>query len=224
MFGGVFWFTSALAVAELVSYILLITRIKNIWFYFFVSCILAIVISRVPRFEILGDESLPWYYRTGILSCPLIAMGGVLNKYEKIIDSKFKGGMRYVWVLSLLTCFLSYVFFPSSFTLKPTRGEMNIMGYLLVFIESISLIQVVRYFFSKKLCLMNYMGRHSLGMYFLCGAVPNFTCILLKKYLGPDSVTVLFIATIVSLIITVLIVWYLYRKVPFLFDIGNLKL
>lgn len=43
---------------------------------------------------ILGNEYLPWFYKSGMISCFFIVFGGLFSQYEHDID-KLMGGEKY---------------------------------------------------------------------------------------------------------------------------------
>lgn len=51
-------------------------------------------------------------------------------------------------------------------------------------ITIIGLILLCKMF--KGICIVNYLAKHSLGIYFFCGDAPNICAIILKRFF-PES-------------------------------------
>ena len=96
--GGSIWFTSALAVAELLIFLMLVSRSRSIWTYVFLGVCTAIVSYLLFVNHISFDYStqIPWAYRSGLSAVFIMTLGGVYWKYEQLIDSFFIGRNRLV--------------------------------------------------------------------------------------------------------------------------------
>ena len=102
--GGSTWFTSALAVAELVLILLLTTRINKMWFYGLVSSALAISAIILAQNNVTIWESLvlPWYYKGGMV-CSLILMGGGIFGGMRATSPKYQQEKGECW--HMLCCY-----------------------------------------------------------------------------------------------------------------------
>ena len=91
---GAEWFTCALTVAELIIFFLLMTRWKNIYYYVIAGIAVAIVGKYLQdaNFMILGNEHLPWFYKSGMIACFFIVFGGLFSQYERVINKLMGGG------------------------------------------------------------------------------------------------------------------------------------
>ena len=70
--------------------------------------------------------------------------------------------------------------------------------------------------------VIDRIGSHTLGMYFLSGAIPEILCYAAKRIIDIDSITV-FIITIISFGIGVVLNELLVKYFPFLFDLRMLS-
>lgn len=66
--------------------------------------------------------------------------------------------------------------------------------------------------------LLRWVGRHSIGFYFMCGGIPNIVALLMIKLSVEINFYSYIIGFIVSFVITYISVWFLNRYLPFLFD------
>ena len=85
---GTNWFTCALFVAEVILVFLLFTRFRNVWSYFLL-CLPLVVLGyflKTKGIRIMGDDFLPWFYKSGLMALFFLTCGGVYSKYEAVID------------------------------------------------------------------------------------------------------------------------------------------
>lgn len=214
--GGSIWFTCALAVAELLVLIMLLSRQRNILFYVAVSIVLSMlaILIKDSGFTILSSETIPWFYKSGMIATLFLSLGGLYNHYEYKID-KFVG--KYYVVLSIaLGYIIMKLLFSDLIRISLFHTSISILG-LLIALASIYVIV----FITKRLRsfpVVNYLGRMSLGLYLLSGGIPNIMGVIFIRY-GFQSVYVnIFLVTLISFIIGVATVNILNRVCPIVFN------
>lgn len=219
--GGSMWFTSALAVAELMIFLMLLTRARSIWPYLLFGSITAFISYLVFRseFSLCEDPHVPWYYRSGLSAVLFMACGGVYWKYEKIIDSFFntKSGI-FLGILIMIYISWGVHFYP--YFSGNLYAPLNLPTVFIVVVGSYLLIRLCKILPSAK--QIDYLGRHSIGLYFISGALPNTLAVLFKKVF-PQAVILPLSTWIVSLLIAIPIVILINRYIPFMYDLRLLK-
>ncbi len=205
------WFTWALFWAEVLMVIALLTRIKNIWFYFVFGIAMVVIefFIKTNGIIFLNDEAMPWNYRQGLLACIFLAFGGVYKKYEDKLNIIFlsKTGKLVLLMMAILYVFLIF-----------NRYNSMFLFYFLSFLSIIILVYICKMFKGNN--ITKYIGRHSIGFFFVCGGLPNVFFILTTKCvpisLGPSLPLVV---AVLSYIFAFFLVYVLNEYLPFLFDL-----
>ena len=216
---GNYWFTCALVVAELLLTISLFSRVKNIWFYYVLSVLLTIVAQVILNSDIiiLHNTSWPWYYKSGFCATIFLATGGVYQRYEDKIDKFFT--FFFLTLLVITVSIVALFHYPTNNILS--RGSLGFSGYVLDILFCYAVIRLSKLF--PVYSLINYIGRHSIGFYFICGALPNIIVIFFSRVGIASSVWNTMLSTIVSLIMAFPIVYLFNKYLPFLFDLRVLN-
>lgn len=220
-FGGcTYWFTSALVVAEVILFILLLSRNKQLHFYFICGILIACfgVCFKLDPLYILGNKHFPWYYTRGMIAVLYLALGGLYWKYEKTIDSFCNKYGNMVVLSTLLILFITFIWMVGqceSIVLK-TIGKFvrDFVGILLA-IRTCMII--------KEYELLTFIGVNSLGFYFLCGALPNVFSIVLSRFAGVPMPLTLIIVFFLSVFVAYAIMLVLTKYLPWLFDLRLLR-
>lgn len=200
--GGSIWFTCALAVAELLVLVMLLSRQKNIYFYIAISIVLSIlaVIINDSGFTVLSSKTIPWFYKSGMIATLFLSLGGLYNLYEYNID-KVIGKYFIVFVIALV--YTAIMIFPfTTIKISLFHASISIQG-LLMALTSIYVI----IFISKKLksiALINHLGRISLGIYLLSGGIPNIIGVIFIKYGFNDILINVLLVTMISFLIGII--------------------
>ena len=212
--GGTYWFTSALVVAELVMFLLLLTRYRSVWFYLVAS----IVLSVVGVFAIkAGSSFIPniWFWKQGLIALLYVAAGGVYWKYEAAIDKL----MKRWWALLVAGAIYIYVvlFHYDSLALTTSMGTLNLAGGIIAIVGSVLLITVCKHLPSGR--VLGIIGKNSLGFYFLSGALPMVCSIVAKRLPIAPNIAVLLLVWLVTIALVYGIVTLLNRFVPWVWDL-----
>ena len=98
--GCAFWFTSALAVAELLLFCIFLFRIVNPYIVFSFSVAITLIGYWM---SLSGVEKFPWYYQTGMCSMIFLSIGGIYYDIEnKMTTLKYQiRNIEFVFLLSV---------------------------------------------------------------------------------------------------------------------------
>lgn len=217
--GESYWFTCALVVSEIMIFFLLLVRTKSIWLYLLFGIITISISLALNNLGVrfFSDDSAPWYYKSGLVATFFLALGGLYWKYEDKIDSIFNGWRKF-YLISLLVVYLFVTLCYGDYVnCIITNGTINLLGLLMMIIATYLLIYICKRVPDNK--YITYVGRHSIGFYFFCGAIPNILAIVLFKLGLSPSVATTLISSAITILIAYPIVYLVNRFVPFLFDI-----
>ena len=219
--GTTFWFTSALVLAEILLLLLLMTRRKNIWFYV-PFCIGLAVFGRFLAVKginlVNGTGSFPWHYKQALISLAYIAAGGLYWRYENRLRKVLKK-----WVLIILTAAFVVVvlLLHDKMEFITSLCKINLFGYFVTIWASMLLIELCRAIPENK--TLSFIGRNTMGYYFLSGAVPNVLAVLAVKTIPGLHWWVLLLLWVLNLIVATFFVKIMNRWLPWLFDLRLLK-
>ena len=219
--GCTYWFTSALVVAELLILLMLVSRNRNIWFYFIASCVIyALGQSIVNCGFTLFDHypSLPWHYQNGMYAIIFLAFGGVYWKYENRINRMMN---KYVVTGMIVLYVILLIMFPSYFKVLVSMLDVNIAGIFLSILATVSLIEICKRLPYSN--VLNYIGQNTIGFYFMSGALPIVLSMVVQKLLPESNVLGLVIVFTGSISIAYVAVYLMNRFIPWVFDLRTLK-
>ena len=214
--GGTYWFTSALVIAELILLFLFFTRKKDMRFYVIICFILSLV--GLVFVELGSNQSGIWAWNQGLLSLAFLALGGLYWQYESIVDKL----MCWWLVLPVLSLYIVLVVFPVRYN-NPLISTLGIqpLGFITSGIACLLLV-----WFSKLLPdikFFSYIGKNSLGFYFMSGAIPIILSIVAHK-LVETKVYVELLIWVLSILISYFTVFIINKWLPWLLDIRSLKI
>lgn len=209
LLGGSLWFTCALTVAELLFLLLLLSRVRDALFYFAAAMFIAFAGYSMEQggVTINGSQAVPWCYQKGMIAMLYMASGALFWKIEHHADRIFRG-MRWLLPLSL---YLLLLYILSAYS----------KGFCESFIINISGVLTLVYISkrTRPLKLADWIGRNTIGLYFLSGAVPNVLAMAYTKAFGTADSLSWLLLSVFSFALAVCIVWGLKKYTPFLFDI-----
>lgn len=209
------WFTWALFWAEVLMVFALLSRIKNVWLYFVFGVLMAVIayLIKLKGIVFLNDEAMPWNYRQGLLACVFLAYGGLYKQYENQFNKLFMSKIGVFILLFLFVFYLLALYFKT-----PLDSNLTLKNYLLSFLSILILASLCKLF--KGNSVTQYIGRHSIGFFFVCGGLPNVFAILLDRLLPFSTGAFLpMIVAIISFVIAFFLVYVLNEYLPFLFDL-----
>ena len=214
--GCTYWFTSALVVAELLVLLLLLTRRKSIWFYFIFTSFVFGIGKYMCRegFEFSNQyPSCPWQYKEGLLSIIFLGFGGMYWKYEDLLRKVLK---KYMVILLAFTYVVVETICPNSFRVLVSLQDVNMLGLLISIVAFVVLVEICKLPKSSK--ILNYVGRNTIGLYFLSGAFPIVLSMFVHRVMPTRNIVGLLIVFVGSFSLSFLTVYFMNRYAAWLFD------
>lgn len=219
--GGTYWFTAALVVAEILIFVMLLSRKKSIWFYLGVGVILYLIgHSLVSEGYSLFDAypAFPWMYKHGLYAIVFLVIGGVYWYIEEKINKYMTKTLLIiligVYVISLLA-------FPSFFHVLVSKLDINVPGILLSVLATVILIELCKLLPSMR--LLNYIGQNTIGFYFMSGALPIVLSIFVHKFIQGCNIFGCMVVFIGSMFLACTAVLVINRWLPWMLDLRKLR-
>lgn len=214
LLGGSLWFTCALTVAELLFLLLLLSRVRHVLFYFAAAMFIAFVGYSMEQggVTINGSQAVPWNYQKGMMVMIYMAAGAVFSKVEHRLDHVFRGAR---WLLLLLLHVLLTCYYTTALPSGCSKGFFEAFAVNIIGVLTITYISKR----TRPLKLADWIGRNTIGLYFLSGAVPNVLAIAYTRMFGTVDTWAWLLLSVFSFALAVCIVWGMKRYTPFLFDI-----
>lgn len=219
--GGTYWFTAALAVAELLIGLMLLTRRKSVWFYFVMCSIFTLAGWLMCKYNISifdSRPSLPWQYKNGLLCMVFMAFGGLYWRYEaainKVMNKFVLTGMIVIYVALLLL-------WPKSFRVLISMEDLNLAGIGISLLATVILIELCKLIHRSK--LLNYIGKNTIGFYFMSGALPIVMSMAVKHFLPESGFAGFAIVFAGSMVIAFFAVRLINRWLPWMLDLRKIK-
>ncbi len=214
--GGTYWFTSALVVAELILLVLFLFRKKNIWFYTIACLCLGIACM------VLNDLGLirggVWAWRQGMIALIFLAMGGLYWRYEKSIDKL----MRWWFISPLAIIYIIVVLMFGRFS-NPLISTLEIqpLGIVASVIACLLLVWLCKRLPDTK--LLSFIGKNSIGFYFMSGALPVSLSLVAHKFMTISSVWIMLTMWLVCMVFAYVIVVIINHWFPWLWDLRKIS-
>lgn len=218
--GGSMWFTCALAVAELLILLMLCSRKKNLTFYIAISTILTIlaVIIKNSGFTVLSSDTLPWFYKSGMIATLFLSLGGVYNRFEVQID-KVIG--HYYYIIIFILVYISVIVFAPDLAIISLQDSTITISGLIVALGSIYIVIYLTKLLHSNM-IINHLGRISLGIYLPSGGIPNVIAVLAIRFGFPNIYLNVGFVSLISFAIGIVVVHILNYICPFVFDFSRL--
>lgn len=221
-FGGcTYWFTSALVVAELLILLMLVSRIRSIWFYFIASCVMFALGQIIVSYDFsLFDQypSFPWQYVHGMYAIIFLAFGGVYWKFENLINRVIN---KYVFIGMIVLYVILLIIYPSHFKVLVSMLDVNIAGLFISILATVSLIEICKRL--PKSNVLNFIGQNTIGFYFMSGALPIVLSMLVHRVMPEPNALGLVIVFTGSISIAYVSVYLMNRFIPWVFDLRALR-
>lgn len=205
------WFVASLCLSELIFTLTMwITRGKNICL--FTTGIIGFCIS---IYLSTGNQPYLWQLDNSLQALLFLCLGYFYHKYEQVFNTiNHTSYLSFLFILLVIIKIYEYM-----------NGVNMLIWYIHinnypVFLIDILICSLFMIHFCKLLppCKwIEWTGAHSLVYYFLCGGVPLLTTKFFEKinfnYVGNYQHVI--VAFIIVYLITTLIVWLVYKYLPF---------
>ncbi len=224
IFGGIsFWFTSALAISQLLLISLLLLQKRSVWFYTMATLVIFLIVSFFTNRAIVADGAasyFPWFYKTGLSYTFFMCLGGLYLKYEDLLDKIVN---KYIAVISIIYLFLLYIGYNyEPLKLMGLSARINALGFIAI-VCGISLIVYI----SKKinnLKILEFIGRNSIVFYFMSGVAPATIGKLAGMFLEERSYIITVVVAGLSITTSYFITLIINRYFKWLTDLRLLRL
>jgi hypothetical protein len=219
VFGGVsYWFTSTLAVSQIISIAMLFSNCKNIFFYVATSVVIFLTGCLLKSID---PTPFPWYYKSGMGATLYMTLGGIYQKYEKEID-KSVGRYGFIIICLIYICVICLDFNQHNALSTIMGMKVNLFGMLVTFLGIGFIVGIAKVL--PKSRWLNYIGRNSIIFYFFSGVNTAVFGTLLQR-IFPNKFYVITLAVVfVSVLLSTIITCIVNRYLPFLLDIRKLSI
>ncbi len=219
--GCTYWFTAALVVAEILLFILLLTRKRSIWFYLVCSSVIFVLGGYIVSIDFsffTSYPSLPWQYKHGMYAIIFLALGGLYWKYETAIRKLIN---NYILTLLIILYVAALLLMPDYFRVLVSMLDVNLPGIVLSLLATIILIEICKLLPPSK--WLNYIGMNTIGFYFMSGALPIVLSMVVHRIIPFVNYGGLIIVFCCSIGIAFIAVYLMNRFAPWLFDLRLLR-
>jgi hypothetical protein len=159
-----------------------------------------------------------WAWNRGLMSLAFLSLGGLYWKYEKYIDSLLKW-----WIIVPLIVLLIIIvngFLGNSDPIISIR-TIQPLGFVSGTISCLLIVWLCKRLPDIK--LLSFVGKNSLGYYFMSGALPIVCGIAFRKVLDIKVNWIILICFLISLMFAGVIVLFINRYMPWLWDMRKIK-
>lgn len=210
-----------MVVAELILLLLFWTRKRNIWFYATSCAVFGLVGLLIVNYDIIHKSI--WAWRQGLIALVFLAIGGLYWKYEKKIDIL----MRWWFAILLLVVYVAMIIGLKDYA-DPLISTLTIqpLGFVTSAIACLLLVWLCKKISEIK--LLTFIGRYSLGFYFMSGALPITFSMVAHKAIGHWTLAigdwiVLLLLWIICIALAYATVTLINRRLSWLWDLRVLR-
>ena len=218
-FGGVsFWFTSALAVSQILLFCLLLTRKQTIWFYLICSILMfffSIYLSNIYQ------SRFPWYYKSGMGATMFLTLGGIYQLYESKVDKKIGVITGSILVVVYPICMLYGIIYNNPYQYAMMSMNFDFEGLVISLLGIAVIILICKHL--PKLSILEFIRKNSIIFYFFSGAFPAFIGLVFQK-IFPDKLYIITLTVaLLSICAGYLMTYIVINFLPWLTDLRKLK-
>lgn len=172
VWGGVhYWFTSALAVAELtLMAVLWCVRCRDVYLWTFGAGVvfMVCVVANNANGALDAPDYFPWFWRIGLTYTFIMALGGLYGRYEQAVERLLRTGL---WVLLVSYVAMIIVFWhDDNFKIIGMYGCCNVSGFMTMMVGMLLLVCLSKRV--RQIGVLGFIGRQSIVFYFLSGVMP----------------------------------------------------
>lgn len=221
--GGIsFWFTSALAVAQIILLGLLwVIKSKKIWIYLIVTVGLFAIglYLNNSRQSTAAEAFFPWFYMTGFEFTLVMTLGGLYRVYEKRIDSVMKYTL--IVVIIAYVCLIISDWHSHELKLVNLGGIVDIRGGMCVLCGIILIIALSKIL--PSIGFLKFISRNSILFYFFSGLFPAAIGVIAKSACHDTNYGVTLIVAFSSVCCGALTTLFVVKYFPYLTDLRKLN-
>lgn len=216
--GGTYWFTSALVVAQLLFVLLLLMRIRNVWFYAIIGATIGLGATYLITNDYWFEGTNLWAYKHGLISMFFLSLGGLYWRYETIITK----WLRWYIILPLVAAYTYIVGWHYDIVgCVISTFRLNCLGLIASVVICFLLPKMMTYI--KNIHAITYLGQNTIGFYFMSGALPIVLSMLVHKVMPESNALGLAIVFTGSISIAYVAVYLMNRFIPWVFDLRVLR-
>lgn len=209
--GNASWFIATLIVAELLFIgTIYISKTRSVPILT-ISCILFILSVFLSKTDIYNF----WHFKNGLMTVLYLCIGYLYHKYEKNIQN-YKIA---IFVISFIFIIIikGYIF---SNQILLGLDNFNITSYIVFMIDTvvfaICLFSITPFF--PHIPFIEWIGRHCIVFYFLCGGIPMLTSMVINKagFTYHGNYMYVLLVYILVVLITTIVTLLIYKYIPFI--------
>ena len=159
-----------------------------------------------------GIGNAPFYFQSGLSAVFFLSMGALLYKFENHLALNLK------LLLVLFVFYVLLVYNVKSFVALE-YVKVNFQGIVLCLMSSFILISFCKKIKPSK--TIENVGRSTIGLYFLSGAVPECVSLIVKRFFEFNSIVFLSVVFI-SFFLSIVLNEFLLKYAGFVFDLRKL--
>lgn len=169
VFGGIsYWFTSAMAVCQLIMLALITVGLRTLP-GFTVASVAAV--AAAIYFKSVDPTPFPWYWKTGLGALGLMTLGGWIFRLRHTLY-RWRNGLTLAG-LTAYACAVSYLLSGGWAHNAMMSMTFDIAG-VVVTLAGIAFVFILSYRFIPSLAFLQFIGRNSVLFYFFSGVAPAF--------------------------------------------------
>lgn len=155
-----------------------------------------------------------WAWRQGLIALLFLAMGGLYWRYEKSIDKM----MHWWFILPTAALYAVVVLLFGNYS-NPLISTLAIrpLGFVSGFMACLLIVWLCKKL--PEMRLFSFIGKNSIGFYFMSGALPVTLSMVAHKFMAISSVWIMLAVWLACLLFAYVIVLIINRWFPWLWDL-----
>ena len=218
VWGGVsYWFTSALAVAQLILLLLASVNLKGIGGYVVITAALFTLSTSLDVSGTVNDSLayFPWFWKTALVYSFIMALGGMYHRCEARIEHLMKFG----WIV-LLVIFLGIVWCGQPVKALGVGGRCNLAGFVAMCCSILLLVMLAKRIRPCK--WLEYVGKNSIVFYFFSGVYPAAVGAAVARMVPDGRYGMTMMVATISILLGAATTYAVNRYAPFMLDLRML--
>lgn len=218
VFGGTsFWFTSTLAVSQIILITPLLFKQKNIFLSFIISLMIFILAYQL---RVIDQTPFPWYYKSGMGATLFMTIGGLYWKYEKKTD-QIIGKYGFLCVCLIYVTSMWHDYHEPHALCAIMSMNINLSGMITSILGIAFCVGIAKVLPTNN--LLTYIGKNSITYYFFSGAVPATIGFLFQNLTSNKYYITTLLVAILSILISTIITMVINHYCVYLLDFRKLS-